>query len=98
MMVLKISVLKNVKQDDIIAEYGLEFNPICDRHQVGQEFIVKDDLQKPEGFCSWAWADLHREIVHIAFGGDYPWMKKRGMVISCCTDGTRPVIFKIERV
>ena len=26
------------------------------------------------------------------------WMKKENEMISCCSDGTRPVIFKIERI
>ena len=25
------------------------------------------------------------------------WMKKENEMIACCSDGTRPVIFKIER-
>jgi len=25
-------------------------------------------------------------------------MKEKGVVISCCTDGLRPVIFKLERI
>ncbi len=26
------------------------------------------------------------------------WMKKENEMITCCSDGTRPVIFKIERI
>lgn len=26
------------------------------------------------------------------------WMKKENEMIACCLDGTRPVIFKIERI
>ena len=26
------------------------------------------------------------------------WMKKKNEMIACCSDGTRPVIFKIERM
>lgn len=26
------------------------------------------------------------------------WMKEENTMIACCSDGTRPVIFKIERV
>ncbi|WRK52505.1 TIGR04076 family protein [Coprobacillaceae bacterium CR2/5/TPMF4] len=26
------------------------------------------------------------------------WMKEENEMIACCNDGTRPVIFKIERV
>jgi len=31
-------------------------------------------------------------------GGDFPWMRQRGTMITCCTDGLRPVVFKLERV
>jgi uncharacterized repeat protein (TIGR04076 family) len=49
-------------------------------------------------FCSWAWADIQRDVVHLALGGDFPWIKEKGIGISCCTDGLRPVIFKLERL
>lgn len=26
------------------------------------------------------------------------WMKEENTMITCCSDGTRPVIFKIERI
>ena len=26
------------------------------------------------------------------------WMKEENTMIACCSDGTRPVIFKIERI
>ncbi|RLB26553.1 MAG: TIGR04076 family protein, partial [Deltaproteobacteria bacterium] len=28
----------------------------------------------------------------------YPWLKQKGVAIACCTDGLRPVIFKLERI
>jgi len=55
-------------------------------------------MQMPEGFCSWAWADIQRDVIHMGLGGDFPWMKKPGVMISCCTDGLRPVVFKLERI
>ena len=30
--------------------------------------------------------------------GSYPWIDEEGVAISCCTDGMRPVIFRIERI
>ncbi len=26
------------------------------------------------------------------------WMKDENVMIACCSDGTRPVVFKIERI
>ena len=97
-MGVKISVIKNVQLEDIIKEYGEGVEVVCPKAQVGQEWIVKDSPDKPEGFCSWAWADLHKDIIALLTGGNYPFMKKPGTAIACCTDGMRPVIFKLERV
>jgi uncharacterized repeat protein (TIGR04076 family) len=70
--------------------------PQCDQFKEGQEFIM--GLECPPNFCSWAFADIQRDIIHILMGGSYPWVKEEGVAISCCTDGFRPVIFRIERV
>jgi len=51
----------------------------------------------PAGFCTWAWHDIYPAVTSLRFGGNFPWMKKEGMVISCCSDGARPVFFRIER-
>jgi len=38
------------------------------------------------------------DVVHLALGGEFPWMKREGTMISCCTDGLRPVLYKLERI
>jgi len=55
-------------------------------------------MAMPPDFCSWAWADIQRDVAHLALGGDFPWMKQRGTMITCCTDGLRPVVFRLERI
>ncbi len=51
-------------------------------------------------FCSKAWDAISRYIyarlqgVSIMNG----WMKRENEMIACCSDGTRPVVFKIERI
>ena len=80
--------------------------PECSRLEVGQEFIVDTDRdsadspnwEMPAGFCPWAFADMQRDISHILHGGSYPWMREKGVAVACCTDGLRPVIFKIEKI
>jgi uncharacterized repeat protein (TIGR04076 family) len=67
-------------------------------YEEGQEFILEDFPLKPEGFCDWAWADIHREVVAIMFTANYPWIAQPGTAITCCTDGLRPVIFKVELI
>jgi len=54
-------------------------------------------LDKPEKFCGWAWRDIYKDVSVLAFGGDFDWTKP-GVAITCCTDGNRPVVFKLERM
>jgi uncharacterized repeat protein (TIGR04076 family) len=63
----------------------------------GKEFISKD-FAMPPGFCAWAWSDIQRDVVVLASGGNLPWVSKDGVAISCCTDGFRPVVFRLERL
>ncbi len=95
---VKITVIKKLETGDIFEEYATEkAQAACDAVRLGDEFTSKA-MGIPEGFCSWAWADIQRDVVHLALGGEFPWMKKKGTMISCCTDGLRPVLFKLERI
>lgn len=51
-------------------------------------------------FCSEAWDAIARYIYTGLQGGSIMkgWMKEENTMITCCSDGTRPVIFKIERL
>jgi len=51
-------------------------------------------------FCSEAWDAISRYIYSGLQGGHIMkgWMKNENEMITCCNDGTRPVIFKIERI
>jgi len=100
---LKITVLERTFNHEIAEAYGSDgfkqgrgFGP-CPNFQDGQEFVL-DGLSKPERFCNWAWADLHGAIRTVAFGGEHDYLKKRGAALACCTDGMKPVVFRIERV
>lgn len=99
----KITVIKKINMHDIYGDKvpaaidEERITPECNRFEVGQQFVV-DNHNCPEGFCNWAFADIQRDLVHILYGGYYPWMKEKGVAISCCTDGLRPVVFKIEKI
>jgi uncharacterized repeat protein (TIGR04076 family) len=99
---VKVTVIKKTDIRDLFGDNPPAkinqkmIKPQCERFEVGQEFIM--DLSCPPGFCSWAFADIQRDIIHILMGGDYPWVEEKGTAIACCTDGFRPVIFKIERI
>ena len=97
---VRITVVKKLNNKDMFGDNPpVSFNipPECDRLEVGQEFI--SDIGKyPAGFCAWAFADIQRDITHLSLGGDFPWIIEKGAILSCCTDGVRPVIFKLERM
>jgi uncharacterized repeat protein (TIGR04076 family) len=95
---VRITVLKKVRTGEVLKEYGVStVEAECPAMKEGVEYISTAG-KIPQGFCGWAWADIQRDIAVLAFGGDFPWIKKKGTMISCCTDGLRPVIFKLERV
>lgn len=95
---VKITVLKKLEVGDIHMEYALEgAHTTCLKYKEGQEYISKN-CDKPEGFCSWAWAGIQAKVVSLALGHDYPWVKQKGTAIFCCADGLHPVIYKAERI
>lgn len=99
---VKITVVKKYLSDDLIAEYVTdklknENYGLCTDFELQQEFFLEKP-HKPEGFCSWAWADINREVVAVMGGGNFPWINRDGIAIVSCADGLRPVVFKIERV
>lgn len=51
-------------------------------------------------FCAEAWDAISRYIYAALQGGSIMkgWTNDEKMMIACCNDGTRPVIFKIERI
>jgi uncharacterized repeat protein (TIGR04076 family) len=99
----KITVLKTTIKQDLIDEYledaYKDIGP-CECFTDGQEFVIESQEELsvvPEGFCAWAWADIRKDILTVALGGDMPGFRRRGTVITGCTDWFRPVIFKVER-
>lgn len=51
-------------------------------------------------FCGEAWDAISRYVYTALQGGSimHGWTNDERMMIACCNDGTRPVIFKIERI
>lgn len=94
---VKITVLKKLKTGEVLEEFGNKVEAECPLFPVGKEF-VSEGVNMPQGFCSWAWADIQRDVAHLALGGDFFWINKKGTMVSCCTDGLRPVLFKLERM
>jgi uncharacterized repeat protein (TIGR04076 family) len=87
----KITVLKRTLNDEWNNKFRAGNVKLCGIFKDGQEFTVESPRRKPEGFCDWAWADIRVYIQQVDAG-------KFDTTICCCTDGFRPVFFKIERV
>ena len=79
-------------------EYNEKYPSPCGIFEDGQEFILEAWGVPPKGFCPWAWADIHKEIMLIMGGGNNISLKQEGVAIACCSDGFKPVVFKIERI
>ena len=96
---VKITVLQKEFYSNLANEYltdGKSVGP-CPLLAVGDEFIFEGSARMPEGFCPWAWIDIYSGINALSSGGTYtPWNNSDGTQISCCTDGIRPVVFKLE--
>jgi uncharacterized repeat protein (TIGR04076 family) len=98
----KITVLRKMSNPDFAEEYciGGASEQLCPLMNEGQEFM--SDGRQPEGFCSWAWDDIGKYLAIFDTGANFTdtmkWMKDPNTIIACCTDGIRPVVFKIERL
>ena len=95
----KITVLKTMSNQELADEYCEPGAALpCPRFTEGQEFIVEYGRQ-PEGFCGWAWDDLHKTCHVLRQGGDFSgWSKDSHSLIRCCTDGIRPVVFEVKKI
>lgn len=96
---IKITVLKTLVQRDFQSYCDVPIEK-CPCFSDGQIFYTT--YEKPDGFCDWAWKDIHPYIVSFLTGGDFAngifegWMKDKNTMIACCTDGIRPVIFELK--
>jgi uncharacterized repeat protein (TIGR04076 family) len=96
---VRITVLKTTFNKDFVDQYAEDYmgQPwrACSLVHEGQEFITSGWM--PDGFCSHAWADILRYVMVLARGGSFVGTAPRTFV-TCCTDGYRPVFFKVERI
>lgn len=100
MSVFKIKVIKKVNNLELAEEYcvaGVSACP-CPAFTEGQEFITQN-LDQPANFCTWAWDDIFKYVTLLHCRGDMSdHMNRQNTVIACCTDGIRPVVFRIEKI
>lgn len=100
---VQITVLERTFNREIAEAFGSDgfkrgrgFGP-CPNFRDGQTFVL-DGLGKPDRFCSSAWADIHGIVRTVAFGGEQASVRTHNAAIACCTDGMKPVVFKLELV
>lgn len=63
----------------------------------GDSFVYEGGAVMPEGLCPWAWIDLYNQISGVSGRVENHWYKPN-IAIGCCTDGVRPVVFRLEGV
>jgi len=100
----RITVLRKAAQQEAAAEsapLGPEARQVlaCETFEHGQTFIIGSTDEPPEGFCAWAWADIHQDLVRILNGENGAAVVDRtAATIASCSDGVRPVLFRLERI
>jgi len=105
---IRITVLRCLEVPDLAADYAPSGRWGTCWMREGDVFEVDGGSDYPTplcpdaaghaGFCSWAWADIQRDVAWVALGGVQPNHKLPGTAISCCTDGLNPVFFRLEPV
>ena len=93
----RITVMRKVRHDDLIARYENPIEHACDLRE-GQVFIA-NGWQRPEGMCESAWESMSAFVMTLAHGGENlydGWMKNPRSAMISCNDGFRPVSFLIE--
>ena len=101
---VKITVLRRELFSDLQEQYLADpKSGKCEFFQEGQEFLVgpEEYMSMLNGrFCAEAWDCVSRYIYSALRGGSIMggWTNDEKMMIACCNDGTRPVIFKLERI
>lgn len=98
---VRITVLKRAFFPDLAEAYLAEGAEVgaCPLQQVGERFVYNGGAEKPEGLCPWAWIDLYATVASLYAGGDEnSWYRDGATRILCCTDGVRPVVYRLELI
>jgi uncharacterized repeat protein (TIGR04076 family) len=95
---VRITVVKRPLHADLISEYLPQFAEQaipCEKFETGESFLIdRFPPEKPAGFCDWAWVDIQRNVTAALLGAKLT----PGCEFTCCSDGLRPVTFRIERL
>ena len=104
----KITVLETKCFSDLQEQYLADpKSGPCPFFKPGDTFLLTRTPQQDDfyhlmngKFCGEAWDAVSRYVYTVLQGGSIMkgWTNDDRMMIACCNDGTRPVIFKIERI
>lgn len=100
----KVTVIDKKVYPELQEEYLKDPNTgVCTMFEVGQEFIfdgVAYESMNGGNFCMEAYDAINRYIYTAIQGGSLMkgWTKDERVMVACCNDGTRPVLFRIERI
>ena len=104
----KMTIIDKKVFPDLQEKYLADPNSgACPFYQVGAEYLFErygdEDTFWTMGkgaHCSEAWDCFSRYVYTALQGGSIMrgWTNDEHLMIACCNDGTRPVIFKIERL
>ena len=104
----KITVLETKLFKDLQEKYLANPNSgVCPFFKVEDTFILKRNSEQDDfyhlmngKFCGETWDAISRYVYCALQGGSIMenWTNDERVMIACCNDGTRPVIFKIERI
>ena len=100
----KITVLQKMCYPDLQQQYLADPNAgPCPMFETGQEILIDAEryLSMNDGrCCAEAWDAVSRYVYAAIQGGSLMagWTNDEKVMIACCNDGPRPVIFKLERI
>ena len=104
----KVTVLETTVREDLQRLYLADpASGPCPFFSPGQEIWFERTAERDDfyhlaqgRFCGEGWDAVSRYVYTALQGGSimHGWTRDERMMIACCNDGTRPVVFKIERV
>jgi uncharacterized repeat protein (TIGR04076 family) len=100
---VKITVLRCFDMKEVFETPPVKatYSGPCPVFKEGQMFYVDDSCNKPSGFdCAVAWYTVSPGVISLGWGGAnyFIWYEEPGVSVTCCPDGLRPVVFKLERI
>jgi len=99
MLNVRITAIRQMVYNDLIAQYENPIEHACDIRQ-GQQWISVNG-KCPDGLCPSAWESMRSFVESLARGkGNFfdGWMKNPMSAMISCNDGFRPFSFYIEAI